>query len=81
MVWDGGERRGQERRCDNLSERVAVLESELAGVKDGNAAILRSLQKIHTELTRYKGFVGGVVFVVTCVVTVVGYLWQGVASR
>lgn len=72
---------GDERRADNLNERVAVLEAKLSSVEESNAAILAQLQKISTELTRYKGFIGGVVFVVSGVITLLGFLWNGWGGR
>lgn len=44
-------------------ERIAVLEAEMKAVKDDQERILASLNNIHSELTRYKGFLGGVAFI------------------
>lgn len=42
---------------ENLDERITKLEDELS--------------QIRTELTRYKGFIGGVLFVVSALATII----------
>ena len=44
-------------------ERIAVLEAEMKAVKDDQEKILKSLDEIHSEMVRYKGFLGGVAFI------------------
>ena len=44
-------------------ERIAVLESEVRGLKQEQDKILLCVQDIHAELIRYKGFLGGVAFI------------------
>lgn len=34
------------------------------------------VKKISTQLTRYKGFVGGVIFTVSCLATAVSLAWS-----
>ena len=57
-MWDGTERRSSD-------ERIAVLEAEVKGLKDDAARVIRMLGDIQSELTRYKGFMGGVMFLAT----------------
>lgn len=44
-------------------ERIAVLEAEVKLLKDEQDKILICVQDIHSELIRYKGFLGGVAFI------------------
>lgn len=43
-------------------ERIAVLEAEVRGLKDDQQEILACMHSIRDEMTRYKGFLGGVAF-------------------
>lgn len=47
----------------NDQERIEALEAQ-------NVEILRIVNDIRSELTRYKGFLGGVVFVVGALITI-----------
>lgn len=47
-------------------ERIAVLETEVRAMKDNQEDILKCMQDIRDEMTKYKGFIGGVAFVVSC---------------
>lgn len=76
MDWDGRERRG-----DDHSERIAVLESKIEAVEAKQNDILKGLQTIHTEMTKYKGFLGGVVFLASGVVTLAVMLWDKVLGK
>lgn len=51
---------------------MAVLEMQVAAQNASNEKILKELQGIRAELTRYKGFIGGISFVISGVVVVVG---------
>lgn len=46
----------------DINERIAVLEAEVQGLKEDRAEILTCLHSIRDEMTRYKGFLGGVAF-------------------
>lgn len=50
-------------------ERIAVLEAKVQEIRNDHADILEQLKEINGSLTKYKGFVGGVAFVFTSVVT------------
>lgn len=43
-------------------ERIAVLESEVKDLKKEQDEILKCVQNIHSEMIRYKGFMGGIAF-------------------
>jgi hypothetical protein len=51
--------------ADSL-ERIAVLESEVRSMKEHQDEILKCMQSIRDEMTKYKGFIGGIAFVVSC---------------
>lgn len=44
-------------------ERIAVLEAEVKSLKDDQHEILLCMHAIKDEMTRYKGFLGGVAFI------------------
>lgn len=44
-------------------ERIAVLEAEVRGLKEDQQEILMCMHAIKDEMTRYKGFLGGVAFI------------------
>lgn len=44
-------------------ERIAVLESEVKELKSDQQEILACMHAIKDEMTRYKGFLGGVAFI------------------
>ena len=55
MAWDS----------EPQNERVAVLESELTQVKKDLQDIRETTEQILSELTRYKGFLGGITFIIS----------------
>lgn len=44
-------------------ERIAVLEAEVRSLKEDQQEILLCMHAIKDEMTRYKGFLGGVAFI------------------
>lgn len=44
-------------------ERIAVLEAEVETLKTSQREILDCMHSIKDEMTRYKGFLGGVAFI------------------
>jgi hypothetical protein len=44
-------------------ERIAVLEAEVETLKSSQKEILECMHSIRDEMTRYKGFLGGVAFI------------------
>ena len=51
----------------DIMERVAVLEAQMEGVQAKEDAILEKLDRIEKEMTRYKGFLGGVALLGSCI--------------
>lgn len=45
------------------NERIAVLEAEVKGLKEDQQEILRLMHEVKDEMTRYKGFLGGIAFI------------------
>ena len=46
-------------------ERIAVLEAEVNALKKDQDEILKIMHEIKEEMTRYKGFLGGIAFLVS----------------
>lgn len=46
-------------------ERIAVLEAEVQALKDDQKEILKCMHEIRDEMTRYKGFLGGIAFLIS----------------
>lgn len=46
-------------------ERLVVVEQEIKNLKDTNEAILDELKAINVSINKYKGFMGGVVFIIS----------------
>jgi len=44
-------------------ERLAVLETKVDDLEDSNKELLKLLHEVKDEMTRYKGFLGGVAFI------------------
>lgn len=57
--------------CDN-SERVVVLETQVATLTEDLKEILKTVKEIDDQMTRYKGFLGGITFVLSAV----GVFWS-----
>lgn len=53
------------------TERIAVLESKVETVEENQRLILTELKAVNESLTKYKGFIGGIAFVATSVITFV----------
>lgn len=49
-------------------ERTAVLETKVTALEDNHAEMLKIMHEIKDEMTRYKGFLGGVAFLISCLV-------------
>ena len=47
---------------DNI-ERIAVLETQVKALQDNHAEMLELMHDIKDEMTRYKGFLGGIAFI------------------
>lgn len=55
-------------------ERMAVLETKLATVEATNVKILARMEEMHSDLTRFKGFAGGVLFLASAVGAFLGFI-------
>lgn len=49
-------------------ERIAVLEAEVKALKEEQDKVLAVVQEIHSEMIRYKGFLGGIAFLTSGVI-------------
>lgn len=43
-------------------ERIAVIESKVETLEDNHKELLRLMHEVKDEMTRYKGFLGGIAF-------------------
>lgn len=48
------------------NERIAIVETKVSSLEDNHAEMLKIMHEIKDEMTRYKGFLGGVAFLVSC---------------
>ena len=48
---------------DNHIERIAVLENKVDDLQDNHEELLKLMHEIKDEMTRYKGFLGGIAFI------------------
>jgi hypothetical protein len=55
---------GPERRHAEDGERIAVLETDMAQLMDGQRKIIERLDRISDDLMKYRGFVHGVIWIV-----------------
>lgn len=62
-------------------ERIAVLEAKVQEIRDDHQAILSQLKEINSSLIKYKGFIGGVAFVFTSVVTFLTFAKEWVLAH
>lgn len=46
----------------DMNERIAVLEAEVKALKEDRQEMLEIMHSIKDEMTRYKGFLGGIAF-------------------
>lgn len=46
---------------DNI-ERLAVLETKVDDLEDNHKELLKLMHEVKDEMTRYKGFLGGIAF-------------------
>ena len=54
---------------NDLHERVAVLEAQYATIDRK----LEKIDEIHADLTKYRGFMGGIIFVATSIWTFITF--------
>lgn len=73
MDWD---QECNDRRKEQSHERIAVLETQVKGLKKDLDIIQGQLDSILAELIRYKGFLGGITFIISGVILA----WQFVGE-
>jgi len=56
------------------AERMAVLETKLEALEQTNEKILARMEDMHSDLTRFKGFAGGVLFLASAVGAFLGFI-------
>lgn len=66
---------------NNLSERVAVVESHMLLLSQNQAKMLHTLDEIKVEMTRYKGFIGGCAFLISCMWAALVLLKDSILNR
>jgi len=47
------------------ADRVVTLEVRVDELQDDLKEILKELKEVNTQLTKYKGFIGGIAFVIS----------------
>lgn len=52
-------------------ERIAIVETKVDSLEDNHKELLKLMHEIKDEMTRYKGFLGGIAFLVSCLVVAV----------
>lgn len=65
-------------------ERLAVIESKVETLEDNHKELLKLMHEIKDEMTRYKGFLGGIAFlgsgVVVCLTLLKDWLSKHIFS-
>lgn len=54
------------------NERIAVVETKLRALEANHSELLDLMHEIRDEMTRYKGFLGGIAFLISCLTVAVG---------
>lgn len=65
----------------SMLERVAVLEEKVEKIEENQELMLTKQQEILDSLTKYKGFIGGIAFVASCVVTALSFAKEWVINH
>lgn len=52
-------------------ERIAIVETKVDSLEEKHKELLKLMHEIKDEMTRYKGFLGGIAFLVSCLVVAV----------
>ncbi len=67
-----------------LHERMARIETQLSSHIEDEDEAMRSmdakLDRIELELSRYRGFVGGIMFIATAVVAFFKFFWRDLTN-
>lgn len=65
---------------ERLTRVETALEAHIIGEEEQLREVLTEISAINKELSRYRGFIGGVLFVVTALVTFVKMYGEAVAK-
>ena len=47
----------------DMNERLAIIETKVEDLEDNHKELLKLMHEVKDEMTRYKGFLGGVAFI------------------
>jgi len=47
----------------DMNERLAIIETKVEDLEENHKELLRLMHEVKDEMTRYKGFLGGVAFI------------------
>lgn len=50
-----------------VHEKIAVLEERVQNLDETNEKIYKILKEVQGDLNRYKGFIGAIAFIISCV--------------
>lgn len=67
-------------RLATIEERLEHIEDDIASEDKDLQAVMSKLEKIDKELSRYRGFVGGILLMVTAIVTFVKMFGEQISS-
>ena len=67
---------GQEADIAVLRERADQAEKEREELRKQHAEMIESMRRMEGLLTRYKGFIGGIVFLWSCIWAAAAMTWE-----
>lgn len=53
-------------------ERIAILETQMLELQDQHSEVMTKLETLLETMTKYKGFVGGIMFTLSALGTAIG---------
>lgn len=59
-----------------LETRIEAVERRLVKYEQNQEKIMEMVSEIHTDLTKYRGFVGGVLFVASAIGTALTFIFN-----
>lgn len=62
-------------------ERIAVVETKVKSLEDNHDEMLKIMHEIRDEMTRYKGFIGGIAFLVSCLGVAVAFFKEWIIKH
>lgn len=64
-----------------VEERIATLETEVRLLKETNKELLIEIKDMKQDMTKYKGFLGGIIFVGGCMWTFLSFVLPVIAKK